>query len=241
MSSLFGTATRASLAATRPHISPTALADTVTRYAHPDHAVTADLTDETVTLLDPHNGTPLSPRWALTALATDMSRARVQPDQIDIAFATWVEHRHPTVDEAAHAGHLVLDWADTARTRLAWVPVIERRHGIVVPMAHLLHGTDQRRELADRARANSRALTPHLAQAGAITLISARHPALSTGLLTNPDQISGFAHPVTGPAPHLVITPGAPLAQGSHAAIQRLASDINADHIVLAWADIPKP
>lgn len=238
MSALFGAAARATLTQPRPHISPQALADTIARYTHPHDAVSADLSDDTVALHDPATGTRLTPAWTLTALATDMSRARVLPDQIDTAFAAWAEHRHTTLDEATTAGRLVLAWADTSHTRLGWVTVVERLHGIVAPVGNLMLSRDQRTDLYAHALANSRALTPHLSRDGAITLISTHHPALATGLLTNPDQIAGFTR--TAAPQLLVITPGAPIALGPAAAITRLSQDSSTDHTVTGWDTLPR-
>lgn len=241
MSSLFGAATRAGLAQSRSHISSAHLFDAATEYRHLHDSVSVDLADDTLVLIDSTTGAPVSPRWSLAALATEMSRARVLPDQVGAAFTAWVEHRPPTPAEIAHHGRLVLDWASPARAHLTWVTAIERLHEVVIPMSHLLAGSADRTALRNQALANSRALTPHLTQMGAITLISATNPALSTGLLTRPDPFSEFTRRASRTDQRLVITPGAPIAQGTHSATSRLAQETNTDHVLLRWNDIPKP
>ena len=236
MTALYGPATRASLAQPRPRITPALIAPAAQRY-HPPH-LNATVTGDEVTLTDPATGDRLAPAWTLTALATDMSRARVLPDQVNLAFDTWAEHRHATVADASEQGRLVLDWATPTRDRLPWISVVERLHGIVVPMSHPFLPVEQRTTLRRQALANSAGLEPTAQQVGAITLISATNPVLSTGLLTNPAQVATLL-PANPDQYHLVITPGAPIACGTPQAIARLSQETNADHLITTWGQIP--
>jgi hypothetical protein len=223
MTGTFGTALRVPLGAPRPRITVDMVAAHAATLTAATAALHPDRSDDRLDVLDADTVVATT---SLTALADAMNRARIAPDAIDVALTAWVEHRPATLADAVAHGHAVLDWADAACTRLHWAVVVLRPGGHLAAVPDVFTAASDLDAIREAAMARSRSLARHAARTGALTLLTADPPVLSTAALA-------ADLPGTGGDILFVVTPGAPVAYGHPAAVRRLAAETNEAHAVV--------
>lgn len=239
---------RPSLTAPRPHI-------TVTDLTAAAIGVLADhrLPGVTLTLADGPADVPVllviederQTTVALDHLARQMERAYVpaEPDALDTALRTWLEHRPVTDAHARDRGLAVLDWADPAQTRLTWRVAVARHSDLVLPWAPSADLTaEARRDIEEQATFRARLLPGALNIDGQVALWTATGvPMLSTALLTNPDQMitDMLVGGLTARELHVVIAPYRALACADGDLARRLSGETAEAHRTIPWTAIP--
>jgi hypothetical protein len=177
-------------------------------------------------------------------LADDMSRAGVlpTPEAIAAALAAWVDSRPVTDAAAADAGVAVLDWADDARTSVAW-RVVVRRGDVAVPWTpSATAGGETVGRTRSSAVARSGRIALDLRVEGPVALWS--HPevaVLATAALTAPDRVLEriTAAGLTAPDLHVVVTPERPVACAGRGIAARLAGETTEASVTLPWSAPP--
>lgn len=237
MTALFGSAARTALTEPRQRINADHITAAAAAFTHLSPRVHVSVDRDADTLLV-HDG-DLVTSTTLTDLTARMTRARIRATAVPHALAAWVEHRPVTPADAAHSGHLILDWADPTQHRLAWTLVVARLYGILAPFQYPLLPAAERARIRDAAREHSARLPVATGQLGAITLMGAEHPGLSTAALINPETARARLSP--GRTDTLVvITPGVPVACGSPAAVARMSEETNEAHAIVSWDDLAR-
>jgi hypothetical protein len=186
-------------------------------------------------------------RVHLADLAADMTDAgvRATPEGIAAALTAWVASR-PVTDAAAAAGGVaVVDWADAARTRLAW-RVAVRRGDVAVGWtpssavdARFVH------RVRSTAIGRSHDVPLDLRVEGPVALWSHRTvPLLATAALVAPERMIArtAAAGLDLAEMSVVVTPRRPVACAGAAVAARLAGETRESCGILPWralADLP--
>lgn len=182
-------------------------------------------------------------RAPLRDLAEDMTDARVgsTPAELAAALTAWVHDRPVPDAAAAEAGIAVLDWTDRTETTVGW-RVAVRRGDRALPWTPS-PGLDRRAVERVRRAAGERAadVGGQVRIEGPVALWSHPEvPALASAVLVAPelllDRIAAAGLDLQDP--HVVVTPGSPLACAGAAVAARLAGETGEACQRLPWRQI---
>ena len=178
-------------------------------------------------------------RVLLGELAVEMTRARVAatPDGVSAALTAWLARRPVPDGTAADAGIAVLDWTDARQSALGW-RVVVRRDGLVVPWRPsrtatlpAVHRT--RSQALDR----SARVDGTLQVTGPVGLWTSTAPELDSAVLVRPEALLArlARRGLTLRDPHLVVTPGRPVACADASVARRLVAEATGTCATLPW------
>jgi hypothetical protein len=181
-------------------------------------------------------------RVPLGELAVEMTRARVAatPEGVGAALALWLADRPVPDRTAIRQGIAVLDWSDTRQTTLGWRVVVVREARVVPWRPSRIATLPAVHQTRSAALGRAARVEGTLRVQGPVGLWTSGLPGIDSAVLVRPEallaQMAARGLPLRDP--HVVITPGRPVAWAERSVARRLAVEATDACRTLAWRQL---